>query len=643
MPEAGLLQPFRGIAGQGPLWQALDRAPEFRLALAIPPGGGWLSLQWDVSLSDAVERPILIYDRQDESGQTYESDALLAGSAFGRQEATVFVPAGTISIRFSPCDRPGPFGFRLREACWISAMEALARGLAIQPFAALHALGAWLIRRPDDFRLLLTEAIGARPLRDYARWKRARSRMPDWSGIDQIGAADLPRLRHCAMGTADHPMLPPNLPGGIMAEWHALPADGEGRVSLARATEGLAARDLCLFVPAGSIVCVEALPALLRAAADHPDAVLFYGDEEIDTSDRGVTGVFRAGFDPLVTFADLAAGAVVALRAGILRQFAEGAPSPASPPGLALHRPLSRRGAAPAGTLLPGLLPWLAAGWPLLAPPAEGAPPSVSILIPTRDRLDLLRACVDSLEPTLPPGTEILIIDNDSERAETHAFLAAFATRPHRRVLPVPGPFNFSRLCNAGAKASTGRVLVFLNNDTTTLARDWLRPLQDYAIRPDCGAIGARLLYPSGRVQHAGIAIGIGGYAGHVDLHAEGDAEGQFGRARRDHSLLAVTGACLAVERQKFDAVGGFDEENLPVDLNDVDLCLRLQEQGFRTIFAADCVLIHHESASRGRKPGSPRYRKEKSYFARRWRALRRADPFFHPALSLMLTRPSLG
>jgi GT2 family glycosyltransferase len=353
---------------------------------------------------------------------------------------------------------------------------------------------------------------------------------------------------------------------------------------------------------------------------------------------------FLTGFDPLLTFQLLGSAAVFCVRAGTVRAWARGETVPGSPAGLPLHRPIALRGeASPAAAALPGLLEWLALGWPVCRPlPAKPAP-EVAILIPTRDRLELLRACIESLERTLPPGAEIIIIDNESREAETQAYFEDFISRPLRKVLSAPGPFNFSKLCNAGARETRANVLVFLNNDTTVVSPEWVRCLCDFAIRPECGAVGARLLYPSGRVQHAGVIIGLGGYAGHVDLHLAGDADGQFERARRNHILLAVTGACLAVERMKFAAVGGFDEENLPVDLNDIDLCLRLCEKGWQTIYAAGAELVHHESASRGRKPGNPRYRKEKAYFAVRWRKVRRNDPHYHPALSLLLTRPSLG
>lgn len=631
-----VLQPSRHVTGQEPHWQALDHAPEFRLDLPVPPNGGWLSLRWHSALTDPVSRPILIFDRRDEQSASFESDALLAGASFGAQQATVFVPAGTTGIRFSPCEAPGRFGLHMVEARWISAFEAFRRGLSSQPLAALHAYGALLIGRMNDFRLLLTEAIGARPVTDYARWKAERSRPPEWEGLDALAVDNPPRLRLLAIGWDGDPVAFESLPAAWQPAWQRV----EPGTDWEAASAGLSDRDLLLFVPKGAVMRAEAMPALLRAASDNPEAVLFFGDEEID--DQACR--FLSGFDPLLSFELLGKATVFGLRVGTLGAWGRGETAPESPAGLALHRPLAQRGeAAPAAMAVPGLLEWLAGGWPICRPLPDETPPDIAILIPTRDRLELLRACIESIEPTLPPGAEIIIIDNESGEAETLAYFRDFVSRPKRKVLPAPGPFNFSKLCNAGARETEARVLVFLNNDTTVLAPDWVARLCNFAVRPECGAVGARLLYPSGRVQHAGVAIGVGGFAGHVDLHCAGDADGQFERARRDHTLLAVTGACLAVERTKFEAVGGFDEENLPVDLNDIDFCLRLVEKGWHTIYVAGAELVHHESASRGRKPGNPRYAREKAYFATRWRVERRADPHFHPALSLLLTRPSLG
>lgn len=275
-------------------------------------------------------------------------------------------------------------------------------------------------------------------------------------------------------------------------------------------------------------------------------------------------------------------------------------------------------------------------------PPASLSP-SISIIIPTRDRLELLAACLASVRPALTPQIDIIIVDNGSAAPETLAFFDQIQREPRMRVIKAPGPFNFSLLSNEGAKASKADVLVFLNNDVTAIDAAWLGKLAFLALDPQTGAVGARLLYPSGRLQHSGIILGLGGHAGHIELGLDPNDPGIFGRAKHDHRLMAVTGACLAVERAKFEAVGGFDAINLPVDLNDVDLCLRLYERGWPSVLASEAVLIHHESASRGRHSRTPRYAGERAYFRKRWGALMRDDPHYHPALSLLVTKPLLG
>ena len=207
-----------------------------------------------------------------------------------------------------------------------------------------------------------------------------------------------------------------------------------------------------------------------------------------------------------------------------------------------------------------------------------------------------------------------------------------------------PGPFNFARLCNLGASSARYPTLVFLNNDTVVLADDWLGVLDDLARRPDAGAVGARLLYPDRRVQHAGVVLGLWGCAGHMDAGAPEGDPGYLGRLVCTREVAAVTGACLAVERSKFDAVGGFNEVSLPVDLNDIDLCLRLASRGWKTLYTPAALLIHKESASRGRSTdNAARYPKETAYFQSAWGDVIHDDPFFNPALSLNAQRTALG
>jgi O-antigen biosynthesis protein len=241
-------------------------------------------------------------------------------------------------------------------------------------------------------------------------------------------------------------------------------------------------------------------------------------------------------------------------------------------------------------------------------------------------------------------GAEILVIDNDSALIETKMYLADLAGRERIRVLSMPGPFNFSRLCNQAAHEAQGPVLVFLNNDVEIIEANWLEALLAEACQPNIGAVGAKLLYPNGRIQHAGVVVGIDGRAGHFERGLEDGADGYFGHLNVKREVSAVTAACLAVEAKKFFAVGGFDEVNLPIELNDVDLCLRLNERGWRTICTPAARLIHHESASRGAtvRPDE-RYGRQHDYFRGRWAGVIRDDPFFHPALSLDSLQASLG
>ena len=146
----------------------------------------------------------------------------------------------------------------------------------------------------------------------------------------------------------------------------------------------------------------------------------------------------------------------------------------------------------------------------------------------------------------------------------------------------------------------------------------------------------AKLLFPNGRLQHAGVVLGFGGIAGHVYRRLPQDYRGYLDQLTVPHEVAAVTGACMAVERSKFEAVGGFDAEHLPVDLNDIDLCLRIAERGWTNLWTSEATLIYHQSATRGIDPDPfELYRKERAYFVERWAHMIRDDPYFHPGLSL--------
>jgi GT2 family glycosyltransferase len=239
-------------------------------------------------------------------------------------------------------------------------------------------------------------------------------------------------------------------------------------------------------------------------------------------------------------------------------------------------------------------------------------------------------------ERTDYPAFDVVIVDNGSVARDAVALLNDLRSLPNFKVIRCPGPFNYALLCNAGAEATDAPVLIFLNNDIAMLEPSWLQPLVRLALRADVGAVGAKLVFPDGRIQHAGVVLGLGNTAGHPYRGSPGTERGYLGELQVAREVASVTGACLAVERAKFQTVGGFDAVNLPVEFNDVDLCLRLAERGWGTVWTPECVLIHKQSRSRGFqvRPHTV-YRQERQYFTRRWAHVFRDDPYFHPALSL--------
>lgn len=262
--------------------------------------------------------------------------------------------------------------------------------------------------------------------------------------------------------------------------------------------------------------------------------------------------------------------------------------------------------------------------------------PSVSIIVPTRNRMDLLRTCLEGIASTDYPNIEVIVVDNDSDDPETLAYLTSLDTARHR-VLRYEGEFNYSAINNRAVEKARGRLLCLLNNDIEVIEPTWLAVMAAQAVREDVGAVGARLLYPDGRIQHAGVVIGVGNAAGHAHRFLQPNEEGYFQRHSLPQFASAVTAACLVVARDRFLAVGGLDERKFPVAFNDVDLCMRLNMRGWQSLYEPRATLIHHESVSRGldRDPvGAARFAAELSALQRRWGTTEVVDPFHHPELS---------
>lgn len=264
--------------------------------------------------------------------------------------------------------------------------------------------------------------------------------------------------------------------------------------------------------------------------------------------------------------------------------------------------------------------------------------PRVSLIIPTRDRADLLRTCVRSLrERTAYPDVELLVVDNQSTEPEALAYLAELDALPGVRVLRHDAPFNYSAINNAAARVARGEVLGLVNNDIEAISPGWLEEMVAQAVRPGVGAVGAMLLYPDDRIQHAGVILGLNGVAGHAYVGEPRTAAGQVGRLRLAQELSAVTAACLVVRKAVFDDVGGLDE-GLAVAFNDIDLCLRIRAAGYRNVWTPHAVLYHHESASRGydvTPEKQARLAREAAFMQARWGDLIEADPAYNPNLAL--------
>lgn len=262
--------------------------------------------------------------------------------------------------------------------------------------------------------------------------------------------------------------------------------------------------------------------------------------------------------------------------------------------------------------------------------------PPVTVIVPTRNRVDLLQTCLSGIAATNYPDMEVIVVDNDSEDPQTLDFLSSLDAARHR-VLRHAGAFNYSAINNRAVAEARGQLLCLLNNDIEVIEPDWLATMAVQALRKDVGAVGARLLYPDGRIQHAGVVIGMGNAAGHAHRFLRPDEEGYFCRHALPQFVSAVTAACLVVVRDRFLAVGGLDETNFPVAFNDVDLCMRLNRWGCQSLYEPRATLIHHESVSRGfdRDPvGAARLTAELEALKRLWCTGQVVDPYHHPELS---------
>lgn len=620
------------------------------LSLDFPsgvPAAQWICLRYRTSLYDDAVRPRLLVRT---SSATREIP--IPAGLFGRGEWVGYLPQDTREIAISPTIHGNPTWRRLHILSILA--RAFERNFPFTLLAAMHLATG----RLSAARGMLSLAGNSTALTRYHQWRARSSREIDSSGADAPRAewAQGPHIRVVIDRTGSSAEALERTLTSIDLQLYpdrsaTVIESGAADTILPSVLDGLSQDDFIAPMRSGDILTPYALAAVAQYAIRHPEAELLYADEDaVEACGRHVDPLLKPDWSPAFQAKRPYLGRAVYLRLSAIAALPhrQQDKDPFSAEFWSAYFGIGKPTGHIRRVLLTKALPNAGAEEARHRPPAPALfsgsdSTTVTIIIPNKDKPDLLTACLRSLEITRPLDYEILIVDNGSERPDTKALYHSATNDPRIRVLSSPGPFNFSDLCNRAAAVAKGEVLVFLNNDTLVLRADWMTQLVGWATRAEYGAVGAKLIYPSGRLQHGGIVIGLGGYAAHIDSGAAADDAGYLDRSNVTHEVSAVTGACLAVERAKFEAVGGFDADGFPVELGDVDLCLRLENKGWRTIFVADAVLVHRESATRGRaRDREVRYSREHANFMDRWKSRMLDDPYFHPALALTSSRTRL-
>ncbi|RUV36828.1 glycosyltransferase [Mesorhizobium sp. M7A.F.Ca.MR.148.00.0.0] len=273
--------------------------------------------------------------------------------------------------------------------------------------------------------------------------------------------------------------------------------------------------------------------------------------------------------------------------------------------------------------------------------------PFVSLIVPTRDKVELLRNCVESIrEKTTYRNYEILVVDNGSVEEETLAYFSELKNAKNVRVLRYDKPFNYSAINNFAVREAKGSIIGFVNNDIEVISPGWLTEMVSWAAQPDVGCVGAKLYYANDTIQHGGVIVGLGGIANHSHKYFPRHHPGYFSRLKVLQNLSAVTAACLLIRKSVFEEVGGLNEIDLTVAFNDVDLCLKVGAAGYSNVWTPYAELYHLESVSRGIDAAPEkmaRFHGEVAYMQGRWKEIIERDPFYSPNLTKTREDFSLG
>lgn len=592
--------------------------------------------------------------------QFVEARPISRQAQVARARAEGLTPAEALKLAWPPADRRPAEPSRSAYRAWIARNEPSAAD-AVEIRAAMARLPARptisvLMPTHDPRPEHLRAAIASVQAQLYERWTLCIA--DDGSASPQVRAVldalTAPRIRRVRLDP------------------------GRGVAAATNAALALAEGEIALFLDHDDLLAPHALALVASAFAHDPQLAAVYSDEDtLDEAGRRSAPLFKPDFDGERLLAQNYVNHAFAVRTDLLRRLGglrEGFDAAQdhdlvlrvaeAAPGCIGHIPavlyhwrvypgagtLSQREQGAAAARVRAVQDALARrGEAATVRTGEGgyavverivSRPSVLAIIPTRDRPGLLQACAAGLlEQTRGVDLKLRIVDNGSETAEARSALARLAERANVEVLRIEAPFNYSALNNAAARGADADLLLLLNDDILVIEPDWLARMAALALRPDVGAVGAKLHYPDGRLQHAGLVLGLGpqGIAGHELRGQPADTPGPQRRLLVTREVSAVTAACMVLERRKFVAVGGFDE-TLAVAFNDVDLCLRLREKGWRNLWTPHARLIHVESATRGSDADparTARFQAEAARMKARWGEALTSDPYYNPNLTL--------
>ena len=651
-------------AGEG-RWESIG--PDGGFALVPRSGrfpGSWVVLDAELDVDDGAATWLHVAPHPGPGGVRVK----LPSPWHGRLLTTLRLPPVVHALRLAPRDRPGAFRFGTIAVEPIGGLEAGWR--------RLRRLGGVLVREPGRAATLMRRGLvetGA-PVDEYACWvarfdtfgaddhARMRARiatLPRQPRLTLVaGVGDAASSRIAALIASVSAQIYPTWELWVVAD-PSTPDDGRAwvaecsvrdtRIRLAADLAEAAARTTGEFLGVLDVadrLAPHALYLLAEEIAAVPDVDVVYADEdEIDDGGRRQGPRFLPDWNPdwfraVDYLSHLRVQRTAMVRAVGLegRDLTRRCLSEA-PRAVVRHVPFVLGHRATRGGSRP--VP-VRVSWPLPDPR-----PLVTLVVPTRDGMPMLKRCVESvLRRTDYPAIELLVVDNQSRDPRTLAYLETLAPESRVRVLRWDRPFNYAAINNHAVRTARGTLVGLLNDDVEALDSGWLTEMVSQALRPEIGAVGALLLYPDGTVQHAGVVTGLWHITSHLHRTLPATDSGWLDWVSTAHDVSAVTGACLVVRRALWDTVGGLDEETFPIAFNDVDFCLRLEAAGYRNLYTPHARLRHHESFSRGPDTTSaarPRFLGEVEALRARWGRRLLEDPAYNPNLSLHSDQATLA